>query len=92
MKFTIRALIFLTLLVAVAANAFLQWNRIARAKADIQSLESEIKAAGFDAAYVDSHTLVCERAIENNPLPSPYYLSAKRRHEELIPLKSQDEP
>ncbi|MFM2215749.1 MAG: hypothetical protein RL240_67 [Planctomycetota bacterium] len=82
MKFTIRALIVLTLLVALSARAFLQWQRIVRVKADIVSVKTEINRLNFDAQYVDSHTKVCELAIANNPLPSPYFLAAKQRHEE----------
>ncbi len=82
MKFTIRALIVLTLLVALSAHAFLQWRRIIRVKADIVSVKTEINRLNFDAEYVDSHTKVCELAIANNPLPSPYFLAAKQRHEE----------
>jgi hypothetical protein len=83
MKFTIRALIVLTLLVALSAHAFLQWQRIVRVKADIVIIEMEINRLNFDAENVDSHTRVCELAIANNPLPSPYFLVAKQRHEEL---------
>jgi hypothetical protein len=83
MKFTIRALIVLTLLVALSAHAFLQWRRIIRVKADIVSVKTEINRLNFDAEYVASHTQVCELAIANNPLPSPYFLAAKRRHEEM---------
>ncbi len=83
MKFTIRALIFLTLLVALSAHAFLQWQRIVRVKADIAIIEMELNRLNFDAEYVASHTRVCELAIANNPLPSPYFLAAKQRHEEL---------
>jgi hypothetical protein len=88
MKFTIRALIVLTLLVALSARAFLQWQRIVRVKADIVSVTTEINRLNFDAEYVDSHTKVCELAIANNPLPSPYFLAAKQRHEESA-VKSQ---
>ena len=83
MKFTISALLFLTLLVALSAYAFLQWQRIVRVKADIFLVKTEINRLNFDAEYVASHTQVCELAIANNPLPSPYFLAAKQRYEEM---------
>jgi hypothetical protein len=82
MKFTIRALIVLTLLVALSAHAFLQWRRTVRVRAEIVKIETEIKRLQFDKEYVDSQTKVCELAIANNRLPSPYFLAAKRRHED----------
>ena len=88
MKFTIRALIVLTLLIALSAHAFLQWQRIVRVKSDILIVETEINRLNFDAEYVASHTHVCELAIESNPMPSPYFLAAKQRHEEMA-VKSQ---
>ena len=81
MKFTIRALIFWTLLVALSAHAFLQWQRIVRVKADILIVATEINRLSFDAEYVASHTHFCELAIESNPMPSPYFLAAKQRPE-----------
>ncbi len=89
MQFTIRALILLTLLVALAADALLQSKRIARVKAVIQEIQLESKSLNFDGEYVKSHTQVCELAIENNPLPSPYYLAAKQRYEELSAAKQE---
>lgn len=83
MRYSIGALILLTLISAMLANVWLQRQRIARARAAIEELEWDIKLLNFDDAYVDSHTQVCELAIANNPLPSPYYLDALKRVEEL---------
>ncbi len=83
MKFTVRTLIFFTLLVALSTHAFLQWQRINQVKADIVSVKTEINRLNFDTEYVASHTQVCELAIANNPLASPFFLAAKRRHEEI---------
>lgn len=82
MKFTIRALLLLTLMAALITNVVMQRRRIDRVNVDIARIESEIHRLNFDADYVDSHTRVCELAIENNPLPSPYYVAAKQRHEQ----------
>lgn len=90
MKFSIRTLLFLTAIVALSASALLQRQRLALAKKDLVNIQLEINALRFDDAYVDSHTQVCELAIASNPLPSPYYILAKQRHDELINLKQQD--
>jgi hypothetical protein len=82
-RYSLNALILLTLIFAMLANVWLQRQRIARARAAIEELEGNIKLLNFDAAYVDSHTHICEHAIANNPLPSPYYLDALQRFEEL---------
>lgn len=89
MKFTIRALLLLTLLSALTTSVVLQQRRIDRVNEDIARIESEIHRLNFDAQYVDSHTRVCELAIENNPLPSPYYLAAKQRHEQAASAKEE---
>lgn len=79
MKFSISALILLTLIIALLANVWMQRQRIARARTAIEELTRDIKLLNVDEAYLNSHTRVCELAIENNPLPSPYYLAAKQR-------------
>jgi hypothetical protein len=81
-RYSLNALILLTLFSAMLANVWLQRQRNARAHAAIEELEWNIKLLNFDEAYVDSHTHVCELAIENNPLPSPYYLDALKRFEQ----------
>lgn len=83
MKFTIRTLIVSTLLIALSSHAFLQWRRIVRIKLDLSTVQAELNRLNFDAESVDSHTKVCELAIANNPLPSPYFLAAKQRHQEV---------
>jgi hypothetical protein len=90
MRVSIRALLFFTAAVALSANALLQWQRLARAEKDLLTIQLEIKRLNFDEAYVDSHTRACELAITNNPLPSPYYIAAKQRHDESIILKQQN--
>lgn len=82
MRYSLGALILLTLISAMLANVWLQRQRIARARAAIEELEWDIKLLNFEESYVDSHTHVCEHAIANNPLPSPYYLDALKRFEE----------
>lgn len=82
MRYSIGALILLTLISAMFANVWLQRQRIARARAAIEKLEWDIKLLNFDEAYVDAHTHACELAIENNPQPSPYYLDALKRFEQ----------
>ncbi|MGB7345267.1 MAG: hypothetical protein WBD20_13720 [Pirellulaceae bacterium] len=89
MKFSIRGLIFLTLLAAVIANAATQLRRVENAKAEIMELERKLDYEPFDAAYVDAHTRVCELAIANNPLPSRYYLAAKVRQRQLAATKTE---
>lgn len=83
MKYSIGTLLLLTLIAAIVANIWLQRLRIERAQAAIQEISLEIKLFNFEEEHVDSHTRVCELAIANNPLPSPYYLAAKQRFEEL---------
>ncbi len=68
MRYSLGALILLTLISAMLANLWLQRQRIARTRAAIEELERDLKLLSFDEAYVDSHTHVCERAIANNPL------------------------
>jgi hypothetical protein len=81
-RYSIGALIILTLISAMLANVWMQRQRIARARAAIEELEWDIRLLNFDKAYVDSYTQVCELAIANNSLPSPYYLDALKRFEE----------
>lgn len=81
MRYSITALMLLSLIAAMLANVWLQRQRIARAQAAIQEIESEIKLLNLDEASIDSHIQVCELAIANNPLPSPYYLDAVKRLE-----------
>jgi hypothetical protein len=82
-RYSIGALILLTLVAALVANVWLQRQRCARARAAIEQLEQELKLLNFDEAVVESHTEVCELAIANNPLPSQYYLAAQQRLDEL---------
>lgn len=89
MKFTIRALMLLTLMAALITSVVTQRRRIDRVNADIEGIESDIHRLSFDSEYVDSHTRVCELAIENNPLPSPYFLAAKERHEQAHSAKQE---
>lgn len=89
MRYSIGALILLTLISAMLANVWLQRQRIARARAAIEELEWDIKLLNFDEAYVDSHTHVCELAIANNPQPSPYYLDALQRFEQTAEINQK---
>lgn len=91
MKFSIGALILLTLIAGIVANVWTQRERIARAHAAIEVLERDIKQLNFDEASMDSHIHVCETAIANNPSPSQYFLDAEKRLEELEAIgKEQD--
>ncbi len=88
-RFSIRALLYFTAIVALSANALLPWQRLANAKKEFEKIQIEINGLSFDEAYVESHTRACELAIANNPLPSPYYVAAKKRHDELSSLTQQ---
>jgi hypothetical protein len=89
-KISIQSLLLLTAVTALSASALMQRQRIARAKQDLVNIQLEINGLSFDEAYIDSHTQACERAIANNPLPSPYFSLAKQRHAELSSLNQQD--
>lgn len=91
MRYSIGALILSTLIAAMVANVWMQRQRIARAHAAIEELERDIKLLNFDEAYVDSHIQVCELAISNNPLPSPYYVDAVQRFEELAAIGQEQD-
>jgi hypothetical protein len=91
-RYSLGALILLTLISAMLANVWLQRQRIARTRAAIEELERDLKLLNFDEAYVDSHTHVCERAIANNPLPSPYYRDALKRFKEISASGQEQDP
>ena len=84
MKLTIRGILAATLLIAIGLHSARRWQRIQKTRREIESLQLEIGRQSFDAPYVLGHTLVCERAIEANPLPSPYFVAAREKHAQLF--------
>ena len=90
MKFTIKGILALTLLVAIGLHSFRRKQRIAEGKRDIEALTTDISRQMFDSAYVGGHTSACENAITAQQLPSPYFVAAKAKHERLFAESSKN--
>ena len=85
MRFTIGGLLFFTLCAALGTQSWVRWRSVSASRSELQSLQAQIVGQGVDDRYFESHTLVCQRAIEANPLPSPFFTAAKQQYARLFP-------
>lgn len=87
MKFSIRAILALTLLIALLVHAFIRWNRLDTIRAEIVHWQRELIRQPFNERHVQAHTAICESAIADTPLPSLAYQSAEANYGRQNPGK-----
>ena len=67
MKFSIRSIFVITLVVAMGIQTAIHWNQLGTARAEIQFFQSKIARQRFDPQHVEMITAICESAVEQYP-------------------------
>ena len=83
MKFSIRAVLGFTLIIAIAFLTFKRWVGLEARRKEIQDLEVAIAALKYDPRQVQAHLEACQAAVNDTVIPSAAYRSAEANFRRL---------
>ena len=85
MKFSIRAMLAFTLIIALAASAYTRWRGLDDLRREIWHYRRVNKSRNFDTEYVTALTAACEAALADTKFPSHAYRSAEENFRRQFP-------